>query len=47
MVSNGTALVADRCAFGLTPTRDGLPVEILRLRLAAYREGYERGREDG
>ena len=29
------ALVADRCAFGLTPTRDGLPLEILLRHPAA------------
>ena len=30
------ALVADRCAFGLTPTRDGLPLEILPTTLDGH-----------
>ena len=35
------ALVADRCAFGLTPTRDGLPVEILMETLTEIRRDVE------
>ena len=35
------ALVADRCAFGLTPTRDGLPVEILLDTLQEIRRDVE------
>jgi hypothetical protein len=35
------ALVADRCAFGLTPTRDGLPVEILMETLTEIRADVE------
>ncbi len=36
------ALVADSCAFGLTPTRDGLPPEIL-LRHAGEHQGRRAG----
>jgi hypothetical protein len=35
------ALVADSCAFGLTPTRDGLPPEILRATLQRIRADVE------
>jgi S-DNA-T family DNA segregation ATPase FtsK/SpoIIIE len=35
------ALIADRCAFGLTPTRDGLPVEILLNTLQEIRRDVE------
>ena len=35
------ALVADRCAFGLTPTKDGLPVEILVHTLEEIRADVE------
>ena len=35
------ALIADRCAFGLTPTRDGLPVEILLDTLQEIRRDVE------
>jgi DNA segregation ATPase FtsK/SpoIIIE, S-DNA-T family len=35
------ALVADRYAFGLTPTRDGLPVEILMETLTEIRSDVE------
>jgi S-DNA-T family DNA segregation ATPase FtsK/SpoIIIE len=35
------ALVADRCAFGLTPTRDGLPAEILRDTLVEVKDDVQ------
>lgn len=35
------ALVADSCAFGLTPTRDGLPPEILRDTLLEIKEDVQ------
>ena len=35
------ALVADSCAFGLTPTRDGLPPEILRDALTGIKDDVQ------
>src|SRR5258707_8085034 len=35
------ALVADSCAFGLTPTRDGIPAEILADTLAGIRDDVQ------
>jgi DNA segregation ATPase FtsK/SpoIIIE, S-DNA-T family len=36
------ALVADSCAFGLTPTKDGLPPEILLATLEAVKDDVQR-----